>query len=187
MGFTDKQKAFINHYIVHLNATKAAQLAGYSEKTAYSIGHENLRKPEISAEIEKRLRENAMRADEVLSRLSDMARGDMGEYLLKAPEDLADHDYSRLIKKYKRTTRYSRKTDEEIETVEIELYSAQQALETLAKVYKLTTSIQVEDWQSQAIADIKAGNIAYDALAQAFDHDLATELFTKAGVPVSSE
>jgi phage terminase small subunit len=50
---TDKQKAFCVDYILHWNATKAAINAGYSEKTAHSIGHENLRKPEIAEYIEE--------------------------------------------------------------------------------------------------------------------------------------
>jgi len=48
---TDKQEKFCYEYVLHLNATKAAINAGYSEKTAYSIGGENLRKPEIQARI----------------------------------------------------------------------------------------------------------------------------------------
>lgn len=51
---TKKQELFIHHYIANAgNATQAAISAGYSEKTAYSIGEENLRKPEIKAEIER--------------------------------------------------------------------------------------------------------------------------------------
>lgn len=37
-----------------LNATAAAKRAGYSEKTAEVIGYENLRKPQIKEEIQKR-------------------------------------------------------------------------------------------------------------------------------------
>ncbi len=48
---TDKQEKFCYEYVLHLNATKAAINAGYSKKTAYSIGAENLKKPEIQARI----------------------------------------------------------------------------------------------------------------------------------------
>ena len=34
-------------HIIDLNATQAAIRAGYSKRTAYSIGNENLKKPEI--------------------------------------------------------------------------------------------------------------------------------------------
>ena len=44
---TAKQERFVNEYLVDLNASKAAIRAGYSEKSAYSIGQENLCKPEI--------------------------------------------------------------------------------------------------------------------------------------------
>ncbi len=46
-----KQQRFVEEYLVDHNATQAAIRAGYSEKTAYSIGHENLKKPEIAAAI----------------------------------------------------------------------------------------------------------------------------------------
>lgn len=52
---TPKQDAFINEYLIDKNATQAAIRAGYSKKTAYSIGEENLRKPEIALEIEAKL------------------------------------------------------------------------------------------------------------------------------------
>jgi len=50
---TNKQKAFITEYLKDKNCTQSAIRAGYSSKTAYSIGQENLRKPEIKAEIQK--------------------------------------------------------------------------------------------------------------------------------------
>ncbi len=50
-GLSPKQARFVDEYLVDLNATKAAERAGYSAKTAYSIGQENLRKPEIQAKI----------------------------------------------------------------------------------------------------------------------------------------
>lgn len=54
MALTPKQQRFVDEYLVDLNATAAAKRAGYSEKTAYSIGQENLKKPEIQAAIQKR-------------------------------------------------------------------------------------------------------------------------------------
>ena len=51
---TDKQKRFCDEYLIDLNATQAAIRAGYSSKTAYSIGNENLKKPELQKYIEER-------------------------------------------------------------------------------------------------------------------------------------
>lgn len=48
---TPKQELFCQEYLVDLNASGAARRAGYSEDTAYSIGWENLRKPEIQKRI----------------------------------------------------------------------------------------------------------------------------------------
>ena len=48
---TAKQERFVQEYLISLNATDAAIKAGYSEKTAYSIGNENLSKPDIKAAI----------------------------------------------------------------------------------------------------------------------------------------
>jgi len=51
---TPKQEKFCEYYIEYDNATKAAIAAGYSQKTAYSIGDENLKKPEIKEYLKKR-------------------------------------------------------------------------------------------------------------------------------------
>lgn len=52
---TNKQKKFAELYLISLNATQAAIAAGYSSKTAYSIGHENLRKPEVMKYINQKM------------------------------------------------------------------------------------------------------------------------------------
>lgn len=81
MSLTNKQQAFISEYLKDFNATQAAIRAGYSEKTAYAIGHENLKKPDIAAEIQARIAERAMSSDEVLIRLAEQARGEYGRYV----------------------------------------------------------------------------------------------------------
>jgi phage terminase small subunit len=51
---THKQKTFCKYYVANgFNATQAALKAGYKKTTAYSIGSENLKKPEIKKEIDK--------------------------------------------------------------------------------------------------------------------------------------
>lgn len=55
-----KQQAFIDTYIVDLNATQAAIRAGYSPRNAGVIACENLAKPDIKAAIEKMI---AIRAE----------------------------------------------------------------------------------------------------------------------------
>ncbi len=50
---TNKQELFCQQYVIDLNATQAAIRANYSEKTAGSIGNENLQKPEIQQRIQE--------------------------------------------------------------------------------------------------------------------------------------
>lgn len=77
---TEKQKRFCDEYLIDCNATRAAIRAGYSERTAYSIGVENLRKPELKAYIDARLEEihSAKTADaqEVMEYLTSVMRGE---------------------------------------------------------------------------------------------------------------
>lgn len=81
MALLSKQKVFVEEYLKCWNATEAAKRAGYSEKTAYSIGSENLKKPEIKAAIDERIAELKMSADEVLTRLADEGRVDIGDFV----------------------------------------------------------------------------------------------------------
>jgi phage terminase small subunit len=139
---TGKQQRFVDAYLSNgFNATKAALAAGYSERSAQQIGSENLLKPVIAEFLQQRMAELAMPANEVLARLAEHARGDLGDFIAVAYEDLATHEQSRLLKKVKRTVtvRRSRKGDDETETTkeELELYSAQAALETLARIHGL--------------------------------------------------
>ena len=76
---TAKQQRFCDEYLLDLNATQAAIRAGYSPKTAYSIGDENLKKPEIAKYIADRMAEKESQLiasqDEVLKYLTSVLRG----------------------------------------------------------------------------------------------------------------
>lgn len=83
---TLKQKRFTDEYIISANATAAAIKAGYSKKTARSIGQENLTKPDIKAYIDERLEklesEKIATQEEVLQYLTSIMRGDQQEKTL---------------------------------------------------------------------------------------------------------
>ena len=151
---TYKQKMFVEAYLETLNATESARRAKYkgNENTLGVIGHENLRKPKIREEIDKRLKELAMSAEEVLARLGDMARGDIGDFLtiesmsfdlsLRKAKELG---LTHLIKKVKQRTIITQKKDgdeEENHYIEIELHDSQSALEKLGRYHKLFTDKQ---------------------------------------------
>ncbi|WP_286894994.1 MULTISPECIES: terminase small subunit [Sphingobacterium] len=78
---TPKQQLFVDNYLIHFNATRAAIQAGYSEKTAYSIGNENLKKPEISTLIDARLKESRMDSDQVMKMMKDIAGSNINDYM----------------------------------------------------------------------------------------------------------
>jgi len=58
---TAKQRAFVDEYLVDLNATQAAIRAGYSLKTAKQIGTENLSKLVVAEAIQEALTERSKR------------------------------------------------------------------------------------------------------------------------------
>lgn len=80
MKMTNKQKLFCDEYLIDLNATQASIRAGYSPKTAYKIGNENLRKPQIKKYIDDRLKEKESKLianqTEVLQYLTSVMRGE---------------------------------------------------------------------------------------------------------------
>nr|DAX08569.1 MAG TPA: Terminase small subunit [Caudoviricetes sp.] len=60
---TPKQKRFVEEYVIDCNATQAAIRAGYSPKTAYSIGQENLKKPEVMKAIAEKQKKVSERTE----------------------------------------------------------------------------------------------------------------------------
>jgi len=58
-GLNPRQEVFVQEFLIDHNATRAAISAGYSERTAYSIGSENLKKPEIQSRIRELLAERS--------------------------------------------------------------------------------------------------------------------------------
>ena len=80
---TEKQKRFVDEYLIDLNATQAAIRAGYSEKTANEIGAENLGKPSIreavDAALQVRAKKTQIDAEWVLRRLAEEAEADVAD------------------------------------------------------------------------------------------------------------
>lgn len=83
---TAKQRRFVSEYLKDMNATQAAIRAGYSAKTAKSIGQENLTKPAIAAAVQNataRVAErNEITVDSHLERLAELAKAaqDAGQF-----------------------------------------------------------------------------------------------------------
>ena len=85
---TQKQQRFVDEYIISGNATQAAIKAGYSKKTAKQMGTENLAKPIIKAELDRRNAEiKSAKTDdmqEVMEYLASVMRGEQTESVATA-------------------------------------------------------------------------------------------------------
>lgn len=139
---TDKQEAFIDHYVICKNGTQAARLAGYQgdDKTlSVTASRDLLGNPRIKKQIAKRLEKTTMQADEILARLTDFARADMADFSdVHDLKDLKDHPLSHVVKKLKFNRKFLRGDEEGyIEYTEFELHDPKAALDTLAKYHKL--------------------------------------------------
>ena len=153
----NKQRAFVDTYLANgFNATREATKVGYSPKTAYSIGSENLRKPEIKAAISERMAEAAMDANEVMGRLAAIARSDIGDMFTTLELDVAgatlddeeteetpQHAKRRITvldieKAVKNGQSFLIKSYSTSQTGHrVEMYSAMDALQLIGKTHKL--------------------------------------------------
>lgn len=135
---TKKQKRFVEEYLIDLNATQAAIRAGYSPKAAYSIGSENLRKPEIRACIEKAMAERSKRTginqDRIIIELAKIG--------LLNPKNLINFDEATVKEEATeedlaaissiRVKRFPTKYGEGVER-EVKMYDKTKALELLGR------------------------------------------------------
>lgn len=138
MALTALQQKFIAEYLQCFNASEAARRAGYSPNAAGQQGYSNLRHPEIAEVINKYFDDYMMDAKEALTRLSDMARGTIEDFVDVDPNlDRAfflnfnkakENGKLHLIKKLKYNINGH---------PEIELHDAQAALIQIAKHHGL--------------------------------------------------
>lgn len=100
---TRRQQLFCEEYIKDPNATQAAINAGYSEKTAFSIGCENLKKPYIKEYIDSRMEEmdKTLIADqkEILKYLTSVLRGESQSEIVVIEGDYEGGSSARRMKK----------------------------------------------------------------------------------------
>lgn len=105
-GLSPKQERFVQEYLVDLNATKAAERAGYSKKTARVIGAENLTKPDIQAAIALALRQRESASKATVDRLEreleriallDIRKVFRDDGSLKAPHEWDDETAGAIV------------------------------------------------------------------------------------------
>jgi len=101
-GLNHRQRRFVQEYLIDLNATQAAIRAGYSADTAYSIGWENLRKPEIEKAVQAAQAERFSRVEltgqMVIDELRKLGFANMQDYMASTPEGDPFLDFSMLTR-----------------------------------------------------------------------------------------
>lgn len=175
-GLTRKRLFFAEHYVRILNGNKAARLAGFA--TPSVEGSRLLTDDNVKNYVSHRFRQLQMQSDEVLGRLSDIARGDIGDYLRVAKQKETDLplvidgkiidgiyiDLRQLLAdgNTARIKKYSRVRGE----VSIELHDPTKALELIGKHLRLFTDVvRVED-NTRTAAELTDDELAAIASAQ---------------------
>lgn len=165
MALTAQKQLFADRYLALNDGSKgvgarAAREAGYSEKAAAQIASRLLKDANVRAYMESRISPvmttapnivgGKMEADEVLIRLTDVARGNLGLFIRIGEKGEPHLDLSapsaplHLIKRFK--TKRSEKTGDELE---VEMYDALEALKVMAKHHRLIDRVAEDDWRKQ--------------------------------------
>ena len=152
---TPKMQKFVDEYLVDLNATQAAIRAGYSKKTAYSIGVSNLKKPEIQKRQKSAAEKLEITRERVLKELAsigfakatDFLTIQSGHVLIKDSDDVAADKLAALAS-----------VKEGMYGVEVKLADKARALEMLGKYLGLFDGTNPEgDTQKNNLFEAIAG------------------------------
>lgn len=164
LKLTGKQERFCQEYIVDYNATKAAKRAGFSEKSASTIGFKQLAKVAVQKRIgqlqESQEKRTQINADMILARIWEIANINLADAYnddgsLKKIKDMPE-EIQRAISGIK-TYKDFLEGVEVGETKEIKLWDKVRALELLGKNRKLFTD-KVEHSGKLTLEDIVAGS-----------------------------
>jgi phage terminase small subunit len=168
-ALTPKQLRFCEEYPIDFNATKAAERAGYSRKTAYSIGQRLLKKVEIQAEIQERVQrltdKAGVTAERIIAELAKIGfmdprrlfteRGNLRS-ITELPDDIAACLSS--VEVVSRNKGRNAEGETEIEHVhKIRLWDKKGALELLGKNLAMWTDrLAVDDLRTMTDEELEA-------------------------------
>lgn len=162
-----KHRLFVRQYVRIRNATKAAVLAGYSEKTAGAIGGELLQKPEIAEAIETGIARLAEKIDVdaerviqeyariAFARPDDVIRWEDGKLVLTDIDDL-DEDTLASIAEV---------TQAASGDIRVKFHDKGKALEALARHLDLFNKDNTHRFVNQSAAEAAKAE-AMDALLE---------------------
>lgn len=93
MALTPRQEAFVQEYLIDLNATQAAIRAGYSAHSASEIGRQLLEKTGVAEAVARAKAERSARigltADRVLQELADVGFAKLDDFAEWGPDRFA--------------------------------------------------------------------------------------------------
>lgn len=181
-GISRKRQIFADEFLKCGNQSEAARRAGY--KNAAVMGSRLMKVNGIRDYIDGRLKERSMEADEVVARLSDMGRSNVGDVIIIDEEK---RTWKLDIERIKDLGSLIRKVKETQWGLEVEFYNSQQALVQLAKLHGLyEEKIKIEDWRDELIKLLRDGEIEPGLVRRELGDGLAEELFKSAGIQVNA-
>lgn len=132
-----RQERFVLEWLRDMNATKAAIRAGYSERTAYSIGQRLLKNVEIQTAIkefhEQRQRESVATVLDVEEFLSETMRGEHKEEVVTSVGEGKGVFHNEIVRK------------------QVSMKDRIRAAELLGKRFGLFDANQVEDVHDEVV------------------------------------
>ena len=148
MRFTPKQRLFIEAYLIHKNATKAAIAAGFSERSANNQGTRLMANDAIRAEIEARLASTldryAVTSDRIIRELALIGFGNIGDFIAVQDGGSAVVDFGTATREQMASLK-SVEIDERtidgaapgVRRIKISMSDKRQALMDLAKIARM--------------------------------------------------
>ena len=146
--FTPMQRLFVEAYLIHKNATKAAIAAGFSERSANNQGTRLMANDAIRAEIEARLASTldryAVTSDRIIRELAKIAFGNIGDFIAVQDGGSAIVDFGTATREQMASLK-SVEIDERtidgpapgVRKVKISMSDKRQALMDLAKIARM--------------------------------------------------
>lgn len=170
-GLADKERVFVEEYLIDLNGRQACIRCGYAESSASNDARKMLDKPNVAAAIDKALAERpGITRTRIVDELAKIAFANAGTYSswdadgvkIISSDDL-DDDQKAAVKSIKETRTES--DTRSTVTVEYQLHDKVGALERLGKVLRMFVDRQEvsgpngEPLQVEAVRDRVVGRL----------------------------
>lgn len=170
-----QQRRFVIEYLVHGNASRAAETAGYAHPDKQGSRLRQNRK--VKDAIDNYFRQQEMSAGEVAARLSEQASAAYADYIGDdGSVDLAAMRRDGKMHLVKEIT-YTRTGQRAVK-----FHDAQQALVHMGRKHGLfTEKTRVEDWQTDLVEALRDGRISPADVRAAYP-DMAQRFLSEAGL-----